>query len=102
MAVRSTLVAVARAINAELKGVSEESFVEDTAVNPQRQRLAVALDVVKDVIATKQAENRAQLDRARRAAEKKKLLDLVASKKDEKLSQASIEELEKKIAELDG
>jgi hypothetical protein len=92
----------ARKINAQLKGISEESFVEDITVNPQKQALTVALDVVKDVIATKQAENRAALAKTQRAAERKKLLDILAAKKDEKLSQASIEELEKQLAALDG
>ncbi len=92
---------IAKGINNQLKGVSEESFVEDNTSNPQKQALTVALDIVKDVIATKQAENRAALARTNRAAERKKLLDILASKKDEKLSQASIEDLEKKLAELD-
>lgn len=93
---------VARTINGELKGVSEESFVEDTSADPRKQALTVSLDIVKDVIATKQAENRAALDKTRKSAERKKLLDVIAAKKDEKLSQSSLDELEKKLAELDG
>lgn len=57
--------------------------------------------VVKDVIRTKQEENRAALARRQRAEERRKILDILAAKKDEKLSQASIEELEKKLSELD-
>jgi hypothetical protein len=92
---------VARGINTALKAVSEESFVEDTSADPKRQALAVALDVVKDVIATKQAENRAQAERVRKHAERKKILDAMAAKKDEALTKASLEDLEKKLAELD-
>jgi hypothetical protein len=93
---------VARTINAQLKGVTEESFVEDTTADPRKTALTTSLEIVKDVIATKQAENRAAAEKVRKAAERKKLLDVLAAKKDEKLSQASIEELEKKLADLDG
>lgn len=93
---------VARTINGQLKGVSEESFVEDTAADPIKKSLAVSLDIVKDVIATKQAENRATLDKARKATERKKILDAMAAKRDQALTAASMEELEKQLAELDG
>lgn len=93
---------VARAINNQLKDASEESFVEDTTADPRREALRVALDVVKDVIATKQAENHAALEKARKAAERKKLLDALAAKQDERLTRASVEELEKQLAALEG
>lgn len=92
---------VAKGINAQLKGVTEESFVENATADPRKQALSIALDIIKDVIATKQAENRAALDRANRQAEKNKLRDLIASKKNEKLNQESIEELQKKLEALD-
>lgn len=92
---------IAKSINAQLKGASEESFVEDTSSDPQKTALTVALDIVKDVIRTKQEANRAALAKAGRAAERKKILDIIAAKRDEKLSAASLEELEKKLAELD-
>lgn len=92
---------VARGINAQLKGVSEESFVEDTSADPRRQMLLVALDIVKDVIADKQAENRAIVARTQRAIDRRKLDDLIAAKKDEKLGQVSLEDLEKQRAALD-
>lgn len=91
---------VARAISVELKGMTEESFVENAA-NPLRQTLTVMLDVVKDVIATKQAENKAALDKAEKAAKRRKLQDILAAKEDEKLGQASIDEIRKQLAELD-
>jgi hypothetical protein len=93
---------VARAIHSQLKGVSEESFVEDTSADPRKTSLAVALDVVKDVIATKQAENRAAQDKTRKATERKKILDAIASKKDQALTAASLDDLEKQLAALEG
>lgn len=92
---------VARGINAQLKGASEESFVEDNTTDPRKQSLVVALEIVKDVIKTKQEENRAALNRTQRAAERKKILDAMAAKKDQQLSQASVEELQKQLDALD-
>ena len=92
---------VAKEINADLKGASEESFVEDTSSDPKVTRLKVALDIVKDVLAPKQAENRASLDRIKKAGDRKKILDAIAAKKDEKLSQVSLDDLEKQLAALD-
>ena len=93
---------VAKAINAQLKDASEESFVEADSVSPEKRRLAVALDVVKDVIKTKQEENKAVRDRAERAAKRKQLLDAIAAKKDQALTAASLEDLEKQLTALDG
>ena len=92
---------VAKAISRTLKGATEESFVEDTSNDPSAIRLSTAMEIVKDVIATKQAENKASLDRVKKTAERKKILDAIAAKKDEKLTQASLEELEKQLSALD-
>lgn len=92
---------VARTINNQLKTVSEESFVEETASDPKKKALTVALDIVKDVIATKQAENKAARLKQEKAAERKKLLDAIGAKKDQALTAASLEELEKKLTALD-
>jgi hypothetical protein len=93
---------IAKGINAQLKGVSEESFVEDTSTDPRKKALTVSLDIVKDVIATKQAENRAAVVRQEKAAQRKKLLDAIAAKKDANMSQASLDELERQLAAIDG
>lgn len=92
---------VARGINTKLKVVGEESFVEDTTTDPQKQALAVALEVVKDVIKTRQEANAARVNKLKKAEDRKKILDAMAAKKDQQLSAASLEELEKKLAELD-
>ncbi len=92
---------IAQAINKELKATGEESFVEDVTDDPHRKALAVALDVVKDVIKTKQEENAARLDRAKRSDERRKILDAMSAKQDQALSAASIEELQKKLDALD-
>ena len=92
---------VARTINTELKGVGEESFVEDNSADPRKKSLEVSLEIVKDVIKTKQEENAARLDKAHRQERKRKILDIMAAKQDEKLTSASLEELERELALLD-
>jgi hypothetical protein len=85
-----------------LKDLEGESFVEDEAENnPQRKRLEVALEVVKDVIKTKLAEREAINKRHERAVERKRLLDAIALKKEAQLSQASLDELQTKLDALD-
>lgn len=91
---------VAKAVNAELKSVSEESFVA-TSTNPRKKQLEISLDIVKDVISTKQAENAAALAKVHKAEERKKILDALGAKKDQALTASSIEELEAKLAALD-
>jgi len=92
---------VAREVNSKLKDMSEESFVEDKAADPKKNRLEVSLEIVKDVIKTKQAENAAKVARMQRSVERRKILDAIGAKKDEKLSQSSLEDLEKQLAALD-
>jgi hypothetical protein len=92
---------VARTVNTELKSLSTESFVETPKPDGRVERLTVMLDIVKDVIKTKQDEAAAALNRQNRIIERKKILDAIAAQKDEKLRTASVEELEKRLAELD-
>lgn len=92
---------VARTINAELKTTGEESFVEDVTANPRKEALEVSLNIVKDVIKTKQEDNVARVNRLKRADDRKKILDAIAAKKDQQLTAASLEELEQKLSALD-
>jgi len=91
---------IAKSINADLKSVSEESFVKPVT-NPRKPQLEVALELVKDVIATKQAEAAAELAKTKKAEERRKLLDALAAKKDQALSEKSIEALEAALTALD-
>lgn len=92
---------VAREVHAELKTMGEESFVEDASANPRKTVLESSLEIVKDVIKTKQEANAARLGRLKKADDRKKILDAIAAKQDQQLTAASLEELEKKLAELD-
>lgn len=90
---------VARTINAEIKALGEESFVEKE--NPQRAVAVARLEVVKAVIAYRQAEAKAQEKRAADASERKAILEALDNRKRADLSAASVDELKARLAALD-
>lgn len=99
-AYRNDLDSVAKAVNAELKSVTEESFV-NVRPHPAKADLEIKLDIVKHVIAVKMDE-RAKADAAADRAEKRrKLAEALANKQDESLRNMSEEEIRAKLAELD-
>lgn len=59
------------------------------------------LEIVKHVIASKLATQEAIRNRAAKAAMRQKVLDALADKQDAELKGLSVEELQKKLAELD-
>lgn len=91
---------VAKGINAKLREISEESFVSSNR-NPQRTKLTAALEIVKDVIATREAEAKAATDK--RAADdlRQRINDAIRAKKDQQLTSAPLEELEAQLRALD-
>lgn len=91
----------ARAIYNDLKESSEMSFVEAASASPENRKLEVALEIVKDVIKTKQDENAAKLNRAAKADQRRKILDALETKRGQELTAASIEDLTKQLKELE-
>jgi hypothetical protein len=91
---------VAKTINNEIKTITEGSFVAPVAANPRKTQLEVSLEIVIDVIKTKQAENAAQLAKLDNATKRKKILDIINAKQDEALSASSLDDLKKQLAEL--
>jgi hypothetical protein len=91
---------LAKNANRDLKMASEESFVE-TARTPAHTRLEVTFELVKHVIAAKIEDEKAARTRAENKIKKDKLLAVLAEKQDGKLSELSIQELQKQIAALD-
>jgi len=92
---------VARTLNASIKAMGEESFVE-TRSNPRKVEAEAKLEVVKFVIATKQAEIKAAEQRANRLLERRKILDALAELEAKELSASSKEDLLKRLSELEG
>lgn len=91
---------VAKTINAQLKEEAEESFVE-TKTNPRKAALEVALDVIKDIILTKQEDTKKASKALANRTEKARLLEVLHGKKDEALQQLTPEEIQAKIDALD-
>jgi hypothetical protein len=91
---------VAKAVNADLKGANEESFV-NTSNNPAVSRLQAKLELVKAIIEIKLAEADAAKKRSEKAAERQRLMEVLHSKKDQELQGLSVEEIEKRLAQLD-
>ena len=69
--------------------------------SPAHAKAALAFEIVKYVIATKLAEEEAAKTRAAKLVEKQKLLGILAEKQDGQLSELSVRELKKRIADLD-
>lgn len=92
---------VARTIHGDIKSIGDESFVEDTNNSPRKKLLETSLEIVKDIIKTKQEENAARLNKTKKAEERRKILDAMTAKKDQLLSQSSLEDLEKQLAALE-
>lgn len=91
---------VARTINSELRSITEESFVV-TKTDPRKPELEIKLAIVKDVIATKLAEEQAARDKADRKLKRDKILGALSAAEDRSLQSASKDDLLKQLAALD-
>lgn len=90
---------VARAIAHGLKDLGEESFVE-TRSNPAKATFELKLEVVKFIIADKQAAAAEATLRAEKAQQKEKLLNILGKKQDAELEGLSAEEIKARIEAL--
>lgn len=91
---------IARAVNANLKAVTEDSFVS-TKPDPRKAVFELQLEIVKHIIAVKQDEAAKAKDRAARAEQRRKLLDALAVKEEQEIGAKSKEDILKELAELD-
>jgi hypothetical protein len=93
--------AVARAANEAVKAANEENFVGPTARTTAQVQLESALEIVKYVIDVKLADEAAAKKRVENKAKREKLLVALQEKEDGKLSEMSVRELKRQIAELE-
>ena len=91
---------VAKAVNTNLKSSNEESFV-NVSNNPAVSRLQAQLEVVKAIIEVKLVQAEAAKKRAEKAAERQRLMEVLHSKKDQELQGLSVEEIERRLSQLD-
>lgn len=98
---QSSLDGVGKLLLRELRQQEEESLVTP-ANNAPKKEAQLKLDIVKAIIATKQAENAAKLEEASRAGQRATLRELLAEKHAEELKGLSKEEIEAKLKALGG
>lgn len=91
--------AIAKGINAELKSLTEDSFVQIKS-NPQKTTVEKTLEVVKFVIATKLAEREENEKRVANAEKRRKLLDALAAQEDKELASMSRDDILKQLADI--
>jgi transcriptional accessory protein Tex/SPT6 len=92
---------IAKTVNAQLKTLSEESFVTKSQ-NPAKDSLELKLEILKHIIAVKLKEAEDRRNAAERATERQKLLDILAEKQAGALKELSVEDIQKRLAELQG
>lgn len=92
---------LAVSIHASLADASV-SFLENpnTKESKETELQKLRLEVVKIVIESKQTENRALLAKGKSEAQKEFLKDLLNKKKLEEMDSLSVEEIEKRLAEV--
>jgi len=95
---RPNLDMIAITINAQLKECATESVVHK--VNPETAILQLKLDIVKHVIDVKLKEIKENENEMARKSRREELLALKDEKRREKDREMSLEELDRKIAEL--
>jgi hypothetical protein len=90
---------IARAVNRELKSLTEESFV-NLKPDPRKDDLELRLEILKHVIEAKLAQQEATKKAVETAERKRKLLAALASKESETLAGMTKEQIEAEIASL--
>jgi hypothetical protein len=89
---------IAKGINRQLKDSMEVDFLEKP--NQTDAILKLQFDIVLHILETKKKEKEGRDLITKKKAEKEKLLEILAKKKDGALEELSVEDLEKKIQEL--
>ena len=70
--------------------------------NPAKDSLELKLEILKHIIAVKLKDAEDRRNAAERATERQKLLDILAEKQDGALKELSVEDIQKRLAELQG
>lgn len=89
---------VFKTLNAQVKQAKEESLLEKKS--DADQVIEIQIEIIKHIVAVKQAEAVAQLQAKKNAAEKQKLLAILANKKDEELMGKSAADIQAMIDAL--
>ena len=90
---------VFKTLNAEVKKTDEESLLQTKSV--EDDILATKIEIVKYIFNEKLEEKKNQQEAAERKEKKQKIMQIIATKQDEALQNASVEDLQKMLDELD-
>jgi len=90
---------LAKDLNSKLKLEQEESFIKPATTTSNE--LSLKFEIVKYIIATKLKEDEERKLAGTKAILKSKLLEALANKQDAALNESSVEDLEKRLADLD-
>ena len=94
----SSLDAVFKGLNKQLKTAKEESLLETKS--KEDEVLEIQIDIVKYIVAVKQTEAKVKLQAKENKEKKEKLLAILEDKENEEYKNMSADEIRKLIAEL--
>lgn len=94
----SSLDAVFKGLNKQLKTAKEESLLE--IKSKEDEVLEIQIDIVKYIVAVKQGEAKDRLQAKENKEKKEKLLGILADKENEEYKNMTADEIRKLIAEL--
>lgn len=89
---------VFKALNSQMKQVKEESLL--STKSKADETLELQIEIVKYIVSVKLVEKEARDKAAARSIQKHKIMEIMAKKQDESLQSASMEDLQKMLAEL--
>lgn len=89
---------VFKALNAEAKQSQEESLLK--VRDKQAEILDRKIEIVKHIVAVRQAEIAAMKEAADKKAQKQRILEIIAKKEDDALQNMSVEELQKMVENM--
>lgn len=90
---------VFKTLNAEVKKTDEESLLQTKS--EEDDILATKIEIVKYIFNEKLEEKKNRQEAAERKEKKQKIMQIIATKQDEALRNASVEDLQKMLDELD-
>ena len=90
--------AIFKMLNRQKKTADEDSLLATKSA--EDQDLANKIDIVRDIVSVKLAEAAERVSAAEKKAQRDKIMEIVAKKKDKALEDMGIEDLMKKLEEL--
>lgn len=94
----ANLDSVYKELRTKQKASEEDSLLGTKST--ANELVGLQVDVVKHIVAVKQAEAEARRNASEKAAQKQKIAEIIADKKDEALKSMSVEDLQKHLESL--